>query len=120
MKVLLISLFFLLNTLTTSASAEEIRPFSSDGCSAFPDGTYFQQQLWLSCCTVHDQAYWQGGSYPQRLEADLALRSCVAAVGEPLIAELMLAGVRVGGSPYWPTQFRWGYRWPYFHGYTDE
>ena len=25
----------------------------------------------------------------------------------------MLAGVRVGGSPYFPTSFRWGYGWPY-------
>ena len=29
----------------------------------------------------------------------------------------MLGGVRVGGSPYWPTQFRWGYGWPYPRGY---
>jgi len=33
---------------------------------------------------------------------------------EPEIAELMLAGVRVGGTPYLPTRFRWGYGWPYF------
>ena len=25
----------------------------------------------------------------------------------------MLAGVRVGGSPLYPTTFRWGYGWPY-------
>lgn len=100
--------------------AEEIRPFTSDGCSAFPDGTLQQQQLWLSCCTEHDRAYWQGGSYQQRLEADLALEQCVAAVGEPIIATLMLSGVRVGGSPYWPTPFRWGYGWPYPHGYDSD
>ena len=33
------------------------------------------------------------------------------------IAAIMLAGVRVGASPYWPTRFRWGYGWPYFRGY---
>jgi hypothetical protein len=33
------------------------------------------------------------------------------------IATLMLAGVRVGGTPYIPTKFRWGYGWPYFRGY---
>lgn len=35
----------------------------------------------------------------------------------------MLAGVRVGGTPYLPTMFRWGYGWPYPRGYkalTDE
>jgi hypothetical protein len=25
--------------------------------------------------------------------------------------------VRVGGSPYWPTRFRWGYGWPWPRGY---
>jgi len=25
----------------------------------------------------------------------------------------LLAGDRVGGSPYLPTSFRWGYGWPY-------
>jgi hypothetical protein len=25
----------------------------------------------------------------------------------------MLAGVRVGGTPFLPTTFRWGYGWPY-------
>jgi hypothetical protein len=29
----------------------------------------------------------------------------------------MLAGVRVGGSPYFPTTYRWGYGWPYPRGY---
>jgi hypothetical protein len=95
-----------------------ITPFTTDGCSAFPDGTPEQNQLWLRCCTQHDLAYWQGGTYQQRLDADIALRNCVAKVGEPDVAELMLAGVRVGGSPFWPTPFRWGYGWPYprFYG----
>lgn len=98
--------------------ADVLKPFSSDGCSAFPDGTPLQQTLWLQCCVAHDLAYWQGGTQTQRVEADLALESCVSAVGEPQIARLMLAGVRVGGSPIWPSQFRWGYGWPYprFYG----
>lgn len=52
------------------------------------------------------------------------LKECVASVGEEKIALLMLAGVRVGGTPYLPTSFRWGYGWPYprFYGEltTDE
>ncbi len=111
-----ISLALLLMCFNTSYAAD-IKPFSSDGCSAFPDGTIIQQSLWLSCCTEHDKAYWQGGTKQQRLAADLALQECVADVGKPVIADLMLAGVRVGGSPHWPTQFRWGYGWPYPHGY---
>ncbi len=110
-------LWLLLLTLTSISHAGQIKPFTSDGCSGFPDGTLQQQELWLSCCTEHDKTYWQGGSFQQRLDADLTLKECVSAIGEPVIAELMLSGVRVGGSPYWPTQFRWGYGWPYPRGY---
>ena len=98
-------------------NAENIKPFTSDGCSIFPDGTFEQEELWLSCCTAHDYAYWQGGTNDERLAADERLRECVAEVGEPLIANLMLGGVTVGGSPYFPTPFRWGYGWSYLRGY---
>lgn len=107
-------LFILLSFfISIFANAEDIKPFTSDGCSAFPDGTFKQKQLWLSCCTAHDYAYWQGGTYDERLIADKELQQCVSSVGEPQIAKLMLAGVRVGGSPYFPTSFRWGYGWSY-------
>jgi len=99
------------------ATQGALRPFSTDGCSDFPDGTPTHKTLWLSCCTEHDKAYWQGGTYNERSQADKELRRCVANVGEPGIATLMLAGVRVGGSPYWPTRFRWGYGWPWPRGY---
>lgn len=104
--------------LAPPLSAAELKPFASDGCSAFPDGTPLQQQLWLDCCTAHDRAYWKGGTYEQRLAADLELRSCVAQVEEPGIAAVMLLGVRVGGSPVFPTRFRWGYgwSWPRWYG----
>lgn len=98
-------------------SAEEIRSFTSDGCSSFPNGTFQQQSLWLDCCVSHDLAYWKGGTEKERRQADQALQKCVAAVGEPMIAQLMLAGVRVGGSPDLPTPFRWGYGWPMGRGY---
>ena len=99
------------------AVSAALKPFTTDGCSEFPDGTQSHKTLWLSCCTEHDKAYWQGGTYDQRLQADKALRRCVASLGEPGIAAVMLAGVRVGGSPYWPTRFRWGYGWPWPRGY---
>lgn len=97
-------------------------PFSSDGCSGFPNGTPAQNELWLGCCQAHDLAYWQGGTYRQRRKADEALQACVAESGEPEIALLMLAGVRVGGSPLFPSTFRWGYGWDYprFYGELNE
>lgn len=99
------------------AAQETLRPFTTDGCSDFPDGTPSHKTLWLSCCTEHDKAYWQGGTYDERRKTDEELQRCVAKVGEPGIATLMLAGVRVGGSPYWPTRYRWGYGWPWPRGY---
>lgn len=95
----------------------DLKPFESDGCSSFPDGTVFEQELWLGCCQVHDLEYWRGGTYKERLASDKALKVCVAKVGQPELAALMLAGVRIGGTPYLPTSFRWGYGWPYPRGY---
>lgn len=101
----------------SACSTDELKLFTSDGCSAFPDGTPQQQALWLNCCIKHDFSYWKGGTYDERLTADLALEQCVTNIGEPNVARLMLAGVRVGGSPYWPTTYRWGYGWSYPRGY---
>ena len=106
-------LTFSLLLFSFTINAEEIKPFTSDGCSSFPDGTFTQKELWLNCCTSHDYAYWQGGTYAERLIADKALQQCVSKVGQPEIAALMLAGVRVGGTPLLPTTFRWGYGWSY-------
>lgn len=107
----------IIGTGCSSEAEAELKAFTSDGCSSFPDGTLKQKQLWLSCCIEHDKAYWLGGSYAQRVLADKELKLCVEQVGEKAVAQLMLAGVRVGGSPYWPTSFRWGYGWGYFRGY---
>ena len=105
--------FVIIASLISGAVADELAPFTSDGCSAFPDGTFGQNKLWLKCCTAHDFAYWKGGTYSERKAADGALKVCVAEVGQPEIALLMLAGVRVGGTPFLPTGFRWGYGWSY-------
>ena len=102
----------------TPVAADELSDFTSDGCSAFPDGTYEEKELWHSCCVEHDLAYWVGGSFDDREVADHELENCVEAVGKPTIAKLMLAGVRVGGTPWLPTRFRWAYGWPYLRGYT--
>jgi hypothetical protein len=109
--------FLLIIFSSTIVCADELKPFTTDGCSVFPDGSIQHQSLWVNCCIRHDLAYWKGGTNQQRLEADESLASCVAEVGEPEIAKLMLAGVRVGGSPYFPTFYRWGYGWSYPRSY---
>ncbi|MEQ2355421.1 hypothetical protein [Pseudoalteromonas piscicida] len=113
--VIIFSLLF----ASSHGSADELKPFTSDGCSAFPDGTLAQNELWLSCCTAHDFAYWKGGTAIERENADIALQKCVAAVGQEEVATLMLAGVRLGGLPYLPTPFRWGYGWSYPRRYAE-
>jgi hypothetical protein len=111
--IFLLSFFF----VASSSLADDINSFTSDGCSEFPNGTLKQKELWLACCTAHDFTYWQGGTYEERVNADQELKYCVVKVGEPAVAALMLAGVRVGGTPYFPTSFRWGYGWSYLRGY---
>ena len=111
--ITIVTLLLITFLFAASYRTQTLKPFTSDGCSAFPDGTRKQKELWLTCCTAHDFAYWKGGSYNDRLIADKKLQACVAEVGRKKTAALMLAGVRVGGSPFWPTSFRWGYGWSY-------
>ncbi len=112
-----ISLIALLGVCGTSYASEHLQPFATDGCSLFPDGTMENETLWRLCCVIHDVAYWRGGTYDERLEADQALQRCVEERGESEIARLMYSGVRAGGTPYSPTPFRWGFGWPYPRGY---
>lgn len=104
--------------LARFAGAEPLADFRSDGCSLFPDGTLLRQDLWCECCIAHDIAYWQGGTRKQKQRADRVLRDCVAAkTGSDLLAETMYYGVTVGGSPVFPTWYRWGYGWRYGRGF---
>ena len=89
-----------------------LKPFSSDGCSLFPDSSTITSHDWCDCCLQHDMAYWRGGTAEQREEADQLLRQCVAnKTGNSALATLMYEGVRVGGSPYFNTWYRWAYGW---------
>lgn len=93
-------------------------PFTTDGCSLFPDRALVGRADWCDCCLAHDLAYWRGGTEEQRLTADRALRTCVAQkTGNHALAETMFVGVRAGGGPQLNTPFRWGYAWPYGRGF---
>ena len=96
----------------------ELKPFTSDGCSLFPDRSLISSKDWCACCFEHDIAYWRGGTRAEREAADAALRDCVAKkTGDRAFAQLMYEGVRVGGSPYFLTWYRWGYGWPFERKY---
>ncbi len=110
--------------LTGCSGESELQPFSSDGCSLFPDTSLINEDDWCRCCFHHDIAYWRGGSVGDRETADRALEQCVLeATGDVVLARMMFEGVRFGGSPYFYNWYRWGYGWDYGRQYqvlTDE
>lgn len=114
-----ILLWLFLLTLSTSCNTEsELGPFSSDGCSLFPDSSLISESDWCSCCFEHDLYYWRGGTAAEREQADSLLRDCVAGkTGNELLATMMYEGVRAGGSPYFYSWYRWGYGWGYERKY---
>ena len=102
-----------LSACATIAATETLQPFSTDGCSRFPDRAPNGRADWCHCCVVHDLAYWRGGTSGARLNADLEFKACVRkASGNDALADVMFAGVRAGGVPHLPTPYRWGYGWP--------
>jgi hypothetical protein len=88
------------------------RPFTSDGCSSFPDSR------WAGCCVDHDVEYWCGGSEDARETADGILSGCASrALGG--LGPAMHFGVWIGGAPWVPAPWRWGYGWDYPAGYAS-
>lgn len=85
-----------------------------DGCSMAPDFNF------ASCCDRHDVRYWRGGSVGERAQADKTFGECIAAKDHPVLARLYHLGVRVGGTPYLPTPWRWGFGWRFPHGYDAD
>lgn len=103
-----------------SAGAEELNTPLYDGCSggmsATWRGIFGKAPPWEDCCDTHDIAYAKGGTREQRGVADLKLMRCVRRHGYPLVAEKMYIAVRVGGVPWAPTPYRWGFEtdsWTY-------
>jgi hypothetical protein len=101
-----------------SAKVSDLKDFTSDGCSLFPDGTIKDRGKWCQCCLMHDIAYWRGGTAQERKRADEVLRDCVFdCTKDAALAETIYVGVRTGGHPVFPTWYRWAYGWPYSRGY---
>ena len=115
MKMKLVSTVILALLCSSLFAADELfnlDDFSSDGCSAYPDGYPFtKENEWIHCCITHDMSYWYGGTKAERREADDLLNQCIEDVTSKLHGSLMEAGVFLGGTPYLPTQWRWGYGW---------
>ena len=106
--------------LSAYKSSPGLAPFTSDGCTLFPDSSIISNQDWHECCFDHDVAYWMGGTREQREAADLALRDCVLEkTGDKQLASMMYQGVRFGGSPYFYNWYRWGYGWSFDRKYQQ-
>ena len=92
----------------------------SDGCSggmsaAYAELTTFHVKHgnilpWRHCCVTHDKAYYYGGSMKEKKDADETLEKCVNHnQGGGALGAIMENAVTVGGQPYIPTSYRWGY-----------
>jgi len=96
--------------------------FETDGCSGGMSKLWRKvfktPPPWEECCVEHDYEYWLGGTWPQRLAADLRLAACVAdprygGGAHPFWAIIMFLAVHIGGAALWPVPWRWGYGWKY-------
>jgi hypothetical protein len=107
--------------LCVQHTVSELAPFTTDGCSMFPDGTVANATRWLECCVAHDYAYYVGGPEQAREAADRELQRCIQSKTNQALADLMYFGVRLGGTPALPTPWRWGYGWTYdpLDGYRE-
>jgi hypothetical protein len=86
----------------------DVEPVKTDACTAWPDGNY------AVCCQKHDAAYFNGGSWKDRLNADNELWRCVEEkTKSPIFAGIMWLGSRLFGVSWIPTPFRWGNRWKF-------
>lgn len=97
-----------------SGSTLPLSAFKTDGCTMYPD------EPWLECCIRHDKNYWCGGSRPDRKESDRALKRCVAEMGFPWSGRVMYLGARLGGHPWLPLPWRWGYGWKWPSGHNGS
>jgi hypothetical protein len=114
--------------ITISSHANELHPFTTDGCSRFPDGTISKPKKWRHCCVIHDAYYWAGGDKTDRKSADKKLKKCIEEIGHKAISKVVYSGVRVGGTSSISTVFRklfgirlgWGYGWEKHRGYRKH
>ncbi|MGE3609348.1 MAG: FAD-binding oxidoreductase [Bacteriovoracaceae bacterium] len=110
----MIKLILILNiTLSISLFAnDDLKPFKTDYCTGFPEGTINSPNLWGHCCLLHDLLLWAGGARLDREQADLTLKSCVEKVGARKAAVIMYLGVKAGKySPYKIPGMQWGNGW---------
>jgi hypothetical protein len=102
-----IILFIGSSTAWAQMSSDDVLPSGqkSDGCTLIAEGKIHD------CCVAHDKEYFQGGTRHQRRNSDKRLYECVCKKGgwDKFFAPFIWLGVRIGGLPFLPTKFRWGF-----------
>lgn len=112
MKFVIYILAFILSSTTYASTNLRLREFTTDFCTAYPEGTFAQPHLWAKCCVEHDLFLWAGGSKKDRNDVDKNLKKCVAETGATIHSKLIYFGVRLGS--YSPIKFKgklWGNGW---------
>jgi len=105
--ILLFSFF-----ISFSAKAENsLKPFFTDGCTLFVDGTPSKPGLWRPCCVEHDLRYWVGGSTDDMDRTDLKLKSCVQKIAGEHWARTIYTGVRAGHYSPIKNKTAWSWGW---------
>lgn len=96
--------------LVSFGALADVKPFATDYCTSYPEGTRQQPDLWKHCCVEHDLYFWAGGSLEERKETDLKLKECVEATGAHVQAQLIYTAVAMGTHS--PIRFKtkqWGH-----------
>ena len=107
-----ILLLLLLSSISFSVNASgSLKPFKTDFCTYFPEGTLENPNLWKQCCFDHDLRYWFGGSSEDMLLADSKLKTCVTARAGSFYGNLMYYGRRAGHFSPIKNEHKWSWGW---------
>jgi hypothetical protein len=104
-------LIFIVSTIPLANAQNKLKPFVTDNCTMFVDGTVSNPFLWRDCCVEHDLRYWFGGSSSSQDFSDLQLKSCVTKKSGTFYANLIYYGVRAGHHFPIKHKYVWGWGW---------
>lgn len=104
----LIGFFF---TAPGLKAADTLKPFITDGCTMFVDGTSSKPGLWRSCCVEHDLRYWYGGTESELDLADDQIKECVEKIAGKSWARVIYTGIRAGHYSPIKNKYQWSWGW---------
>lgn len=99
-------------------AAANLPPPHEDGCSGGISWVYRNVfgivPKYEHCCNKHDDPYGRGGTPTEKVKADVEFFWCVKDEGgNAIVASMYFVGVTIGGQPFFPFGWRWGYKLDY-------